>query len=804
MALGKIFQMGGLYKGPNRQAEPENGWRRLLNVWQDRDSKFRPKGEQIAFYTPTSPYADTQILRTGFLRRFKDGIFHCFLGNYDFTASPYDNTSSANIFKFTNKNGVDQEIYYNTQGQLTPTNSEFTFGRDTYPNTVVGNKLFFKATPVALTKFDGVQIVRAGLPLPYVECAQYNIAGIVRWVKLVQVRLGFDGTVVASGMIKFPVNNANITLELSYLNITSELVGLNLVSPAYRDSFRQSASYQDDMAYMVRDAAIDWIYDNVAETLTATAVSHNLSIGQWVMFRYNGSAIFNTDAWMYALKVTNVVGNVITFDSNGKKYTKSNLTWDDVELTNNDVPFQMGSAYTDVGTSQYLLIYSSTTENGTFLLNQTSPMYDQEGINSVPVNINLATTTQINNFFAGQITADIQGWYDIGTVKLPFPNQIIGMTKYQGLWIAYDRKAAYFSDTSLGGSDEMISGLSNFVPLGSEYGDIVNMEGCEDFIFISRERKNFVLVGDIATGNFTIAECDEETTGAFSANSAIAIKGGVLYVSRQGIFFCNASGKISEFSQAISRLFGSSREFVTDPDNVTFQPYRMTDVMPSDFDAIPPYLGWDGNIIKMKYDPDRNSVAILFAKKKEIGAPDPEDKYAVLAINLKNGAMYEWKTNPGMDDLDVVVTDIEFFESYDAVSGKFKGSLIQGGVTVTREDNTAPRVSDILMLSSHQTAGEPSLEKQTKQLKFYGQMTGCRIIFQENWAPFTSLDDIDPKDSVMYPTPGNYSTNLFEHKQRIRTSRAQAISFGFIPTDTNFSFEGYEIEWDLIQETVKK
>lgn len=822
MSLGKVFNMGGVYQGATKQAQPSTGWRRLLNVWQDRSGKFRPKGEQVAFATPVSPFGGTltQVARTGFSRRFQDKIFSAHIAVN--TSSPTNILTSGNFFTAFDKTGADITPKYNTNSTaLGPDRNDWTFNRNSFPNTVVGNKIFFKSGYLPLQKYDGVQVLRAGLPLPYISCAQYNAAG-TNWIKIVQMRIGFDGGLVASGVVKFPVTPvANIaTVKLRYADIAGEIIGNVKVTPTFRDSARLSANLLDDTAFVIQGGG-GWTYNAGAKTLAHTATSHNLTVGQWVMWtETSGLAVVwgdNYPGWIFAMKVKSIVGSTITYDAGaGKYYAKNNLTWIDVEFDNSfNYPFNNATTYTLCGASIILAAYSSTTENGTFLCRGMQPacgleeasavLYDTWGIDVTATPF----TGSAFKLFGGQITNDIQGWYDIGSVKLPFPYTALnlnspgirGLTKYQGILISFDAKAIYFNDTTAGGSDEMINGLSNFVPLGTEYGDIVAVEGCEDFIFISRERKNYVLVGDISTGNFVINECDAETASALGSNATIAAKGSVIYMGRQGIFAVSSSGVVTELSESISRLFGASREFVTDPDSVAFQPYRITDDVQATSSTV---LGWDGNIVKMKYDPDRNIVAILYGRKTAVGAAASGDRYAVLAINLKTGNCYEWKLNQSAD-LDVVVHDVEFLESYDATTGKFKGSLIQSGLTITREDNTQAIVQDMFMISSWQTGDEPSLEKQATQVKFYGQMTGCRIFHQEEWEAFTTIAALNAnRTNVLYPTAGNQNNNLFEHKQGINSTRAQAISIGFAPTDNNFSLEGYELEWELMQGSMKR
>jgi hypothetical protein len=816
--LGKVFDMSGLFKGAKRQAEPENGFRRAMNVWQDRTGKWRPKGEQAAFNTPTSPFSDTSILRTGFSRRFKDGIFSCYMGNYNFAGAPYSAASTKNFFQYVDKTGADiTPVWNSSSANLAPDWGDWSFGRDSYPNVVVGNKIFFKAGTLPLLKFDGVQVVRAGLPCPELRCTSYNTAGIERYIRAVNVRIGFDGGLVSSQYLQFPVNTGGTTTMNFQSGTPNVKPGVSKCLPSSSVSPSLSEDLMDDLAIVNRGVTALWTVGATTIT-TPHAGCQNVTAGRWVIFAgyTDGSGYTSGEGlgYLYALKVISVTNpsgiGVVTFDINGKYYSRANLTWLDRKFTGTEFPFNAGaSGGGSWGASIWTLLYSSSGVNptGAFTLCGQIPLLPTTWAVATYFTIQY-TYTGVTDYFGGQTSADLASWYDLGTIKIPFPYQfdgykpgIVGLTKYQGLLLSYDRNAIYFSDTSGGGSDEMISGLSNFVPLGSEYGGIVCVEGCEDFIFISRERKNYVLVGDIASGNFTIAECDSETSGAFGSTSGIAIKGGVAYMSRQGIFFCTSSGQISEFSVGLSRLFGTAREFTTDPDNVSFRPYLMTDLTaPSSSTA---FDGWDGNIVKMKYDPDRGLLGILYGKKYAVGAPATTDKYSILAINLNTGAVFEWKTDSTPND--IVVTDLEFLGHYDQTTGKFKGSLVQCGAALTREDITATRGSKRFFLTSWLTGGEPSLEKQAKQVKFYGQMTSCQIYHQENWEGFTSLTDIAaPRTNATYPSANNQNANLFEHKQRLNTSRCQAVSIGFEPLDDNFSLEGYEIEWDLIQETVKK
>lgn len=803
--LGKVFKMAGLYKGQARQLEPDTHFRRALNVWQDKTGKWRPKGDQQDFSDPeptddASFFIDPVVQRTGFTRRFKEGFFSAVIVDKNNALYPNDPEHQANAYHYCDKNGTTITPYYKRISRLNVTEREGAMSRNSHPSTVVGEKLFFKVGSLPIQKFDGVQILRAGLSLPYIDSAQYTSGAATNWLKVVHARIGFDGRMIASGEVKFPVNATNVTIKNSAADFATELVGRTNVSPSFRDSPRASANYGDDLAWMIRDGGVAWT--STPTTLMCTATAHNLVVGQWVMFHY-GISTFGIDGVIYALKVEAIAGLNITFSSTVKVYLKSNLSWVDRVFVATDAPFSYVGEMI-VWSSIQQMVYRSSTENGTFLLCKMNPLYgvDEAGYTNIIPDITVVQPFP-SQAFAGQTTSDIQGWYDISTVKISFPGSdttyegLKGLTTQKGLLIGHDDNAIYWSDATAGGSDEMMNGYSNAVPPGSEFGKIVCVEACEDFILISRERKNYILTGDVASGAFTIAEIKQDIEGAFSSNSAHAVGGGVVMVSRQGVYFVTPSGNTVEMTSDIDRLWGANREFDSDPDNLTFKPYKMSEA-PSYTSG--DFSSWDGNMIRVKHDASRGIVGILFAKRFELANPnDEEDTYAILGISLKTGAMYEWQAYSASDS-PIKVHDFDFYPRYTA-EGKYNGSLMQAGVTLTKEDISSAKQAKRYIVSSWQTGGEPSLEKQLKQVKFYGQMSSCRIFHQENWEGFTSAEDIvAPRTNVIY-TQGPHP---FEHKQRLNSSRAQSYSIGFEPLDENFSLEGFEIEWEMIQGGTKK
>jgi hypothetical protein len=189
---------------------------------------------------------------------------------------------------------------------------------------------------------------------------------------------------------------------------------------------------------------------------------------------------------------------------------------------------------------------------------------------------------------------------------------MVGITQYKGLVVGHDDNAIYFSDVGLGGSSEMISGSSNIVPFGAEFGKITAVCGCEDFLLISRERRNFVLRGDIAA-SFSLSECDLPVAGAYNSRACTnAWSGQIMFVNRTGIFSVNSTGNITELSAPIRDLFISNNI-----DNNLFNksvfktPAQLKISSTVGSITKPPQ---DGSIFQFALDPERGFVFLLDRK----------------------------------------------------------------------------------------------------------------------------------------------------------------------------------------------
>lgn len=796
MALVKRFDMKGMYQGKNRQSPPENYFRRATNVWQDRSGTYRP------VYPMGIQLGDDsgRIIQTLFTKYFQGKIFQGYaydtLGNgdaidfYDEYRTIDSSGSSFPIKSFNSSFGA-----LNLSGKYAD--------RNAYSSTIIDKKLYFTGGDGLIKKFDGYVVTRSSEPTPYFSCSQYSTSGIVRWVRIINVRVGLDGELVSSQVLEFPVNNTNITVNIQGL----DLVGQPQVAPTFRQPNDFLSSSDGDVYSIISGSAT---YNAGTQEITVPCSQFRAEVGDWIIFKDNGySGISNAGVgWFYAFKIKNIFPpNIILDVSTARIYSKANLTWVDASTTSVDWTTLTSGQTFAFGTAHWALVYSTNdaTRTGAYVLRDQLPIW-VPGITPsgfYPKAVNLTTSITIEALlFAGQITTDLASWYDVGTTKLPtVALPVKGVTNYQNLLVAYDDNAIYYSDTTLGGSVEMLNGLSNLVPPGEEYGNIVCVEGCEDFIFISRERKNYVLVGDITTGNTRIEEVNPEILGAFSSRSAIAVLGGIVFVSRQGVFYVNSAGTTKELSSDISRLFGTNFSTPVDPDECIFTPYKMTDK-----DGF-----IDGNIVSLKYDADRALLAVMYSRFPTGSTTGWNMETSLGVYNLNNGSWYEWSGDSARD--------IEFLPKYSPsgltsgvdTSGRFEGSLILASQLFKKESILATNVTgseerEYILATQWQSLGEPSLEKQMTQFKWWGELQTCFVSHQEDWSKYVTPNTapIGNLTRVRYDS----EEGVFIHKQRMNSSRAQVFSivikFLGLPLFRNWYFEGYEIEGNLIQEGMKK
>jgi hypothetical protein len=482
------------------------------------------------------------------------------------------------------------------------------------------------------------------------------------------------------------------------------------------------------------------------------------------------------------------VATNVTFKTKFKYLDANNVTWIDddfatvwarwgsinVGIQNQFVALAEASrAFTNI----FQIISYSTTANAGYQVSKILPVcWDSSLVATAGSLTPFTNTYNLTTPFMGVVTKNLADWYDTSTIKAIFP-PLFGITAYKELLVGHDRNAIYFSDTTLGGSTEMLNGNSNLVPLGSEYGDITAICGSEEFLYLSRERRNYIIRGDLATGNIQVIEADSSIGGAYNGNCVTnALSGQVVFVNNTGIYSISSTGEIQEISKDIRGLFIDLVNAETNLFNKSV--FRTKQQFLDDY--------FDGSKFKIALDEERNFLLFSFARVSTFNIIDKSYTYLfpsnALIYDMNDGSWYEW--------------DISGHTLVQSITGKTyclgKTYKIEDGVMRLNE------IQDIA--TSWVTAGQPSLEKQITQVKWFGKvapsLSGSRtlkVLQQNDW-----------KTDVV--TNATYSTtDKYIHKQRLSSSKAQATSIVFQSTPTtSFEIEGIEIEGDIVQEGIKK
>lgn len=148
----------------------------------------------------------------------------------------------------------------------------------------------------------------------------------------------------------------------------------------------------------------------------------------------------------------------------------------------------------------------------------------------------------------------------------------------------------------------------------------------------------------------------------------------------------------------------------------------------------------DGNIVSLKYDADRALLAIMYSWFPT-GVPTVGIWKLAWVYNLNNGSWYEW-SGEGARDIEFLQVLCQRIWFYVDVSGRFEGSLIlasnlyRKGINHKGTNATGTEGRFYLLATQWQSLGEPSLEKQLTQFKWWGELQGCTISHQEDWESY--------------------------------------------------------------------
>lgn len=785
--LGKILKIGGLENIPPKTSQNTDSLRQGVNVIPSNNDTLIPRYDWEAPSGQEIDIRNVEIIANydGQPLRIQDH------GN---PTAPFLELDKSKMF--LGNTLVPKNCYtglVSSDYELLPSQAMRSYR--------VNNTVYFLGYGGAFTKYDGVEWGYAGVPQPIFGTDDYLAAG-TRFIRVVQHTYDFDRNEPVSEYVQFTTNSISLTLQTNnYLAGGYISLPANLTNVQPKDVY---SSKTNSGNYFIGTAAFS------GADLVVTTTDTNISterIGSYVFLAGTQSEMvtmgFTEGQRSIALKVKSIGVGTITLSGTDAKILTLNREWESTTVSGGTF-----SAAVKYGTRTFFTVWEALSETGLYYFRAIHPSFpDSIAATTVaPARVQVATTA-VATSTAGSadtmflMSPILNSWYAVNSRKVSpnyygyfgnetFQESFYCMTKYQGQILLANDNFVYFSDTTLGGWIEQFNSANVLLVGDKEYGRITCIEATNDFLLVCRERRNYYVTGNIATGNYRIQELSDTPVGAWCANSAFSIDQAIIFLTSVGVYRVGVGGNCSKVSESFTKNFNAFDSLSLN-ENITF---LMTGTV-SD-------LNVSGSGISVNYDAYRNLLVFM---KRETGNP-------CLVVSPKSGNFYEWS---GMltGYPNVFANCIQFIA----------GAYYLGGVDISESPYTRSAlyvVENKTLLRSYLTThpakifttwltnGEPSLEKEILQLKIFGRISatstyGLKIKHYKDWNINTLVTDTEyfPQTTAAINSQIQYS-----HKKRLNSDKCLAVSIGIEAAHytVDFEIESLEVEFNSIQIGVKK
>lgn len=655
-------------------------------------------------------------------------------------------------------------------------------------------------------KYDGVEITGCGSPQPKIACSQYtnNTSGI-KYIKVIQHRVDFDGNEPASETVTFPVLNATTVATIvnggTFTNIINSAntnvlptqiitAGSNTLSDPY---FIGTCSYTlatNDLTVTATETNIGAANIGNYVFLGRSAISGLIGRNNLPMYWTTGVSGNTYNACLIAVKIKSV--SPLKLDCTNVKYKETPTSdWKDGVINGSTMAGQITHGF-----RKMLTVWSSSTLTGNYVLKVVGPAFPEAttSITDLYVDVSAPNTAGFfnNAFLPINVGLNLGDWYDTNTRKIPIssdytwgaiedsPTTFLGMTSYQDQILWWNNDIIFFSDPNFGGSAEHPS-AGSFIKVGdSEYGRVISVCGTQDFFVVSRERKNYIVNGNLATGNYRIQDIADIEIGSWCNNGLINIKDSVVMINATGVWQIQGGGRVSHLSKQIPKNFSIYDGHPTD---------NVYDFKLDGFSTFPIVTPYEDTGLDIAFDEYKEFL--VFCQRKVAGSP-------MLVLHTKTGEFYEWV---GFGDSIRSIAFLKGVMHYGSVDKISKEAAVLSEMTFSMQQDYASQYP-IKVYTTWLTAGEPSLEKQVLQIKMFGYVypstdKSINVTHYKDW-------DSDKKITNAKYEPD--SNTQYSHLKRLNSDKALAVSIGFEieDEDVSFSLDSIEVEFMPIQQGVKR
>ena len=795
MALGKMLNLGGIDNRPPKANQGMGRFRVARNVQPTPDGRIIPRYENASFSVVANTYEAMAIAQ------YNSDVL---------TLKAVNDTVTSQ--------GIVYRLYKNTTEVPSAVFSPHILGSgvdSTYSQQVTSyrynNTTYFQCPYEGyLLKYDGVELRKASCAQPIISSTDYLSTG-TKFIRVIQHAMDFDSNEPCSEYVQFQTSVA-ATLNVNTAQTGTNLVGQTNVIPS---SIISNNGIEEP--YFIGTATYNAGTQDFTLSSTGNLANFADRIGSYVFVSATKLTTAATgvgfDTYGVALKIKSV--SPVRLDATNAYVMNTNRDW---LLTNvSGASFAASITY---GTKTYFSFWESTSSNGIYYYRDIKPSFPS-GASSYPTTIAVtgvltASSGSDTNMFS--ISSILNYWYATESKKIDInslynfggenPKGFFGaggrpfycMTVYQDVLLLANDNGIYFSDTTNGGSFEQFLAGASLTIGNKEFGRITSICGTQDFLFVSRERKNYYVNGNILTNNYRVQEIVESELGAWSNNASLVIKDSVIFLNSLGVFQVMGGGRAVNLSEKCPKNFATYDSMNVNEDVV----FQMSGYSSTIVDYDNQFTITDDGIA-VAYDEFRELLVFCKKGKSQTGNP-------MLVLHTKTGEFYEWD---GVL-IGTYISEIGFILSKMYV-GYSDYVNLQAGVYV--EDRTINQryfeTNPAKLYSVWLTGGEPSLEKSLLQLKIFGRVqtigssSGLGVVSFKDWDYSTRITN-----TQYFPNDTSLTLNnqiQYSHKKRLNSDKVLAASVGIeIATNGNapslltFELESIEVEFNTIQEGMKK
>ena len=508
------------------------------------------------------------------------------------------------------------------------------------------------------------------------------------------------------------------------------------------------------------------------------------------------------DTIAYKIESVTSYGAVKTFvlDNSVVKAYNNNTYWSDVATNILDgIPLSdptSRSLLWAAGSKNIVSVWASNADDGIFVRKGTlfsfpdstryyAGLVDITNVTIASGVVSFVAYLNLNDSFnVNGVPLGVNENFEFGGI--PFTS----MTIYNGALLLSSDILIWRTSSSLPITFEMTEITSRYNIGSKEYGRITTICGTNEFLFLSRERKNYYITGNLSTGNYRTQNITETETGAWGNTSAISIKDSVIFINAKGIYQTVEGGRTSLVSDTCPKNF-STFDAMNVNEDVVFKV--------DGFHSNPLNGVTTDNSICVAYDEYRDLLAFM---QKSEGNP-------CLILSTKTKDFYEW--NGLLSSPDIKANCITFIYSKYYLGGFTPATSTAGNFVESKGSGLTYITSyPVKLYTTWLTGGEPSLEKILLQLKIFGRIDSDASLYSIDVCHYKDWDlSTKITNSPYFPQNTSLSLNnqiQYSHKKRLNSDKVLSASVGIEISNPSVSFEieSLEVEFLPIQQGMKR